>query len=62
MFAGVRGLVTTALAIVVAFFPAKQITSLWKYEVEHVWNHAGFHRAGGVFLLRVRPAENAAAR
>ena len=34
MFAGVAGLVTTTLAIVVAFFPAKQITSpLWKYEV-----------------------------
>jgi amino acid transporter len=33
MFAGVAGLVTTTLAIIVAFFPAKQITSLWKYEV-----------------------------
>jgi len=33
MFAGVAGFVTTALAIIVAFFPAKQITSLWKYEV-----------------------------
>ena len=33
MFAGVAGLTTTALAIVVAFFPPKQITSLWKYEV-----------------------------
>ncbi len=32
MFAGVAGLVTTTLAIIVAFFPAKQITSLWKYE------------------------------
>ena len=26
------GLVTTMLAIVVAYFPAKQITSVWKYE------------------------------
>ena len=33
MFAGLAGLTTTALAIVVAFFPPKQITSLWKYEV-----------------------------
>jgi amino acid transporter len=33
MFAGVAGLTTTVLAIVVAFFPPKQITSLWKYEV-----------------------------
>jgi amino acid transporter len=33
MFAGIAGLVTTTLAIIVAFFPAKQITSLWRYEV-----------------------------
>ena len=33
MFAGVAGLTTTVLAIIVAFFPPKQITSLWKYEV-----------------------------
>jgi amino acid transporter len=33
IFAGIAGLVTTTLAIIVAFFPAKQITSLWKYEV-----------------------------
>jgi glutamate:GABA antiporter len=33
MFAGMAGFVTTTLAIVVAFFPAKQITSWWKYEV-----------------------------
>jgi len=33
LFAGIAGLVTTTLAIIVAFFPAKQITSLWKYEV-----------------------------
>ena len=32
LFAGVAGLVTTILAIVVAYFPAKQITSMWKYE------------------------------
>jgi amino acid transporter len=33
IFAGVAGLVTTTLAIIVAFFPAKQITSIWRYEV-----------------------------
>ena len=33
MFAGFAGLLTTSLAIIVAYFPAKQITSLWKYEV-----------------------------
>ncbi len=42
MFAGVAGFVTTALAIVVAFFPAKQITSLWKYEVSMFGITLGF--------------------
>ena len=42
MFAGVAGLVTTALAIIVAFFPAKQITSLWKYEVSMFGITLGF--------------------
>jgi amino acid transporter len=32
LFAGASGLVTTVLAIAVAFFPAKQITSIWMYE------------------------------
>src|SRR5262249_18507248 len=32
LFAGVAGFVTTVLGIVVAYFPAKQITSIWKYE------------------------------
>ena len=32
LFAGIAGLVTTVLAIIVAYFPAKQITSIWKYE------------------------------
>jgi glutamate:GABA antiporter len=31
--AGLAGLVTTALGIALAFFPAQQITSLWFYEV-----------------------------
>jgi glutamate:GABA antiporter len=33
LFAGVAGFVTTTLGIALAFFPAKQITSVWKYEV-----------------------------
>ena len=31
-FAGFAGFLTTALGIILAFFPAKQITSIWKYE------------------------------
>jgi amino acid transporter len=42
MFAGVAGLVTTTMAIVVAFFPAKQITSLWKYEASMFGITLGF--------------------
>jgi len=34
IFAGLCGLLTTALGIALAFFPAKQITSLWKYEAK----------------------------
>jgi len=33
IFAGVAGFVTTSLGMALAFFPAKQITSVWKYEV-----------------------------
>jgi amino acid transporter len=33
LFAGGSGLLTTVLGIVVAFSPAKQITSVWRYEV-----------------------------
>jgi len=42
MFSGVAGLLTTTLAIVVAFFPAKQITSLWKYEASMFGITLGF--------------------
>jgi amino acid transporter len=34
IFAGASGFVTTALGIALAFFPAKQITSLWQYEAK----------------------------
>ncbi len=36
IFAGLSGFCTTVLGIVLAFFPAKQITSLWKYETKMV--------------------------
>jgi amino acid transporter len=36
LFAGGAGLVTTTLGIALAFFPAKQITSVWKYEVSMI--------------------------
>jgi amino acid transporter len=35
-FAGLAGFVTTSLGITLAFFPAKQITSIWKYEVSMI--------------------------
>ena len=34
VFAGSCGFLTTLLGIVLAFFPAKQITSVWKYEAK----------------------------
>ncbi len=36
IFAGISGFMTTTLGIALAFFPAKQITSLWWYEVKMV--------------------------
>jgi amino acid transporter len=36
VFAGSSGSLTTALGIALAFFPAKQITSVWKYEAKMV--------------------------
>jgi len=33
IFAGVSGLLTTILGIVLVFFPAQQISSLWSYEI-----------------------------
>ncbi len=34
IFAGSSGFLTTFLGIILAFFPAKQITSVWKYEAK----------------------------
>lgn len=42
IFAGLAGLLTTILGIVLAFFPAKQITSLWKYEASMFGITLGF--------------------
>jgi amino acid transporter len=36
LFAGSAGFVTTLLGIALAFFPAKQITSVWKYEISMI--------------------------
>jgi hypothetical protein len=33
VLAGISGLVTTTLGIVLVFFPAQQISSLWSYEI-----------------------------
>jgi amino acid transporter len=51
MFAGVGGFVTTTLAIIVAFFPAKQITSLWKYEVTMFGITLGFIALAAFFFF-----------
>ena len=42
IFAGLAGFITTCLGIVLAFFPAKQITSLWKYEASMFGITLGF--------------------
>lgn len=42
VFAGASGLLTTILGIALAFFPAKQITSLWKYEASMFGITLGF--------------------
>ena len=61
MFAGVAGLATTTLAIIVAFFPAKQITSLWKYEASMFGITLGFIALAVFFFyfygrLKTQPA------
>jgi glutamate:GABA antiporter len=42
LFAGAAGFVTTTLGIALAFFPAKQITSVWKYELTMIGITLGF--------------------
>jgi hypothetical protein len=42
LWAWYSGLLTTILGIALAFFPAKQITSVWKYETWMFGGTAGF--------------------
>src|ERR1700732_1509222 len=48
MLAGISGLVTTTLGIVLVFFPAQQISSLWSYEI---WMFGGTLFFIGFFAL-----------
>jgi glutamate:GABA antiporter len=61
LFAGFAGLVTTALGIVLAFAPAKQITSFWKYEAGMIGMTVGFIVLGAFFFFgygRLKSAVN----
>jgi len=49
--AGGAGFVTTVLGIVLAFFPAKQITSIWKYEAGMLGITLGFLGLGAFFFF-----------
>jgi amino acid transporter len=64
IFAGVSGFVTTALGIALAFFPAKQITSVWKYEAK-MFGFTAFFIALAVFFFfvygRLKPPQVVAA-
>jgi amino acid transporter len=59
MFAGASGLVTTSLGIVLAFFPAKQISSIWWYEAKMFGITLGFLALAAFFFFvygRNKPA------
>jgi amino acid transporter len=51
LLAGGAGLITTLLGIVLAFSPAKQITSLWKYEAGMFGITFGFLALGTFFFF-----------
>ena len=51
LFAGGAGFVTTAMGIILAFSPAKQITSVWKYEVGMFGITLGFLALGAFFFF-----------
>ena len=51
LFAGAAGFVTTALGILLAFSPAKQITSFWKYEAGMFGMTLGFIALGTFFFF-----------
>jgi glutamate:GABA antiporter len=50
LFAGTAGFLTTALGIILAFSPAKQITSFWKYEAGMFGITLGFLALGTFFF------------
>ena len=52
IFAGACGFLTTALGIGLAFFPAKQITSVWKYEAK-MFGFTAFFLALAAFFFFV---------
>jgi glutamate:GABA antiporter len=51
LFAGFAGFLTTAVGIVLAFSPAKQITSFWKYEAGMTGMTVGFIALGAFFFF-----------
>jgi len=51
LFAGGAGFLTTALGIILAFSPAQQITSLWKYEAGMFGITLGFLALGTFFFF-----------
>ena len=51
LFAGTAGFVTTVLGIALAFFPAKQITSVWKYELTMFGITAAFLALAAFFFF-----------
>jgi glutamate:GABA antiporter len=65
MVSGFCGFVTTALGIALAFFPAKQITSVWKYEAK-MFGFTLFFLALAAFFFfvygRLKPPELESAR
>ena len=66
LFAGISGFLTTTLGIALAFFPAKQITSVWKYEFKMFGFTAGFLALAAFFFfvygrLKAHPLEEGSA-
>src|SRR6516165_3582847 len=66
LFAGISGFITTTLGIALAFFPAKQITSVWKYEFKMFGFTLGFLALAAFFFfvygrLKTHPLEEGSA-
>jgi hypothetical protein len=65
ILSGGSGLVTTILGIALAFSPAKQITSIWRYEITMFGLTAFFIALAGFFFFvygRRRPVSAAQAK